>query len=76
MSGELLVDLDHAAAALSISRRSVQQLIFDGQLRSVKVARRRLVARTDLEAYAQRLIDEATPAPQLAVVKGRSSRTG
>ena len=52
---QLLIDLDQAAAQLSISRRSVQGLIFSGDLRSVKVGRCRRIAVEDLEAYVERL---------------------
>jgi excisionase family DNA binding protein len=51
----LLVDLDEAAQQLSVSRRSVQSLIYDGALLSVTVGRRRLIALVDLEAYVHEL---------------------
>ncbi len=56
MSEALLVNLDEVSAILGgISRRSVQQLIFDGSLPSVKLGRRRLVAVSALDAFVRRL---------------------
>jgi excisionase family DNA binding protein len=55
----LLLGLDEAALQLGISRRTVQSLIYSGELPSVRIARRRLVAAVDLEEYVGRLRDES-----------------
>lgn len=55
MTGELLVDLDEAGRRLSLCRRSVQQLVYDGALPSVKVGRSRRIPVIDLEAYVNSL---------------------
>jgi len=67
----LLVDLDAAAASLSLSRRSVQKLIYDGRLPSVQVGRRRLITAADLDAFVDRLREGAGHPSQLAIVGGR-----
>jgi excisionase family DNA binding protein len=69
VTGELLVTLDEVARRLSLCRRSVQQLIYDAALPSVRVGRRRLVAVVDLEAFVSDLrsptetLPETTKAP-------------
>jgi excisionase family DNA binding protein len=62
-----LVGLDEAAEQLAISRRSVQQLIYRGELPSVLIGRSRRIAVEDLEAYVQRLRTESDH-PRLSVV--------
>lgn len=64
----LLLDLDETAETLSISRRSVQQLIYKGELASVAIGRSRRVAVEDLEAYVNRLRAEADTRQELRVV--------
>lgn len=53
----LLVGLDEAARRLAISRRSLQSLVYGGELRSVLIGRSRRIAVEDLEAYVDRLRD-------------------
>jgi excisionase family DNA binding protein len=60
VTGELLVTLDEAAGRLSLCRRSVQGLVSDGELASVKVGRSRRIAVVDLEAYVDRLRERET----------------
>jgi excisionase family DNA binding protein len=67
MPGELLVTLDEAGRRLSLCRRSVQSLIYEGQLPSVKVGRSRRVAVTDLEAFVAHLRHDGDH-PELRVV--------
>jgi excisionase family DNA binding protein len=55
VTDKLLLDLNDVAQSLSISRRLVQQLLYDGALPSVLVGRRRLIARADLDAFVERL---------------------
>lgn len=45
----LAYSLDHAAALIDLSRRSLYRLIDRGELRTVKVGRRRLVPTMELE---------------------------
>lgn len=71
MSGELLVTLDEVGRRLSMCRRTVQQLIYDGALPSVKVGRSRRVAVADLVGYVEALRKENDrEAVRPAVVKG------
>lgn len=51
MSLKLVYSVDEVAESLSIGRTLVFQLISDGQLPSLKIGHRRLVARADLEAF-------------------------
>jgi len=55
MSPSLLVDLEEAAQHLAVSRRTVERLILDGSLRSVRVGHSRRIAMSDLEAFVQGL---------------------
>ena len=54
-SPRLLVSVTEAARALGISHRSVRGLVYSGQLKSVKVGARRLIAVNDLEGFVQSL---------------------
>lgn len=51
----LLLDLPGVAEALSLSLRSVQNLIYEGRLRSLTVGRSRRVAVMDLVAFVDDL---------------------
>jgi excisionase family DNA binding protein len=55
VGAKLVYSVTEAAALLSVGRTTVYQLIGSGELRSVKIGTRRLVARRDLEAYVQAL---------------------
>jgi len=57
-SARLLVDVGEAAKRLSVSRRTIQALLFSGQLRGVKLGRCRRIAVSELTAYVERLRDE------------------
>lgn len=46
-----LLNLDDAAAMLSVSKGTLNNLIRRGELESIKIGRRRLVPRTVLEAF-------------------------
>ncbi|MDA0353754.1 MAG: helix-turn-helix domain-containing protein [Chloroflexi bacterium] len=46
--------LSEAAEQLSVSRKTIERLIRDGSLRSVRIGRRRLVTATDLRALVER----------------------
>jgi len=47
--------VEEAAEILSLGRTTVFALIKEGQIHSVKIGKRRLVAATELDAYAIRL---------------------
>lgn len=51
----LLHSIEDAAAELSISKRVMEKLIADGEVASVTIGRRRLVAHDALEDYVARL---------------------
>ncbi|HVT76981.1 MAG TPA: helix-turn-helix domain-containing protein [Acidimicrobiales bacterium] len=52
----VLLDYDHAAAALCVSERTVRRLVKEGELPAVTVGKQqRRIHRDDLEAYATRL---------------------
>jgi excisionase family DNA binding protein len=57
-TARLLVDVAEAAKRLSVSKRTVQSLVFSGQLASVKVGRCRRIPVSELTAYVERLRDE------------------
>lgn len=61
MSGELLLDLDEAARRLSMSRRTVQSLVYAGELPAVRIGRSRRIPLIDLEAFVGRLREEVAP---------------
>jgi excisionase family DNA binding protein len=75
VTGELLVDLDEAGRRLGLCRRSVQSLIYGGQLPSVRIGRSRRVAVVDLESFVERLRQEDDhEVESLAVVEGGQTR--
>lgn len=51
VSQQLILTVPEAAQTLRIGRSSVYELIATGQLRSLKIGSRRLIAREDLEAF-------------------------
>jgi excisionase family DNA binding protein len=62
MSPCRLVDIEEAAHHLAVSRRTVERLVMDGSIRSVKVLHSRRIAMSDLEAFVQRLRAEGPDA--------------
>lgn len=56
----LLHPLTDAAQVLGISRTTIYQLISDGEIRTIKIGRRTLVAQDELERYVASLKKEAT----------------
>jgi excisionase family DNA binding protein len=52
---KVLFSVEEAAVSLSMGRTTVFNLIKDGKLNALKVGKRRLVAATELEAFALRL---------------------
>ncbi len=55
---QLAYSVPDAAAMIGISRRTCYELMTAGQLRSVKLGRRRLVRHSDLVAFVDALDDE------------------
>ena len=62
MSGELLVDLDEAARRLAMCRRSVQALVYAGELRAVRIGRSRRISVAELETFVNGLREAAIAA--------------
>ena len=50
---KLVYSVDEAAEQLSIGRTLAYDLIRSGQLPSIKIGHRRLIARDDLESFVQ-----------------------
>lgn len=76
-SAALLLDVHEVAARLSVSRATAENLIYTGELRSVKVRRCRRVAVEDLEGYIQQLrIEDDRQAGALSIVKDGGRRAG
>jgi excisionase family DNA binding protein len=60
MSGRLLYTIDSARELLGgLARSYLYELLAQGVIRSVKVGRRRLIARQDLEEFVERLREGA-----------------
>ena len=55
MESRLLLDVEEAAAMLGIRRSLLYSLLSRGELQGVKVGRRRLIARRELEIFVERL---------------------
>jgi excisionase family DNA binding protein len=72
MTGPLLLTLDEAARSLSMSKRKVEELVYGGDLPSVRVGRCRRIAAQDLADYVDRLRQEndRQQNQHLAVVSG------
>jgi excisionase family DNA binding protein len=51
ISDKLAYSINEACASTGIGRTSLYELISNGQLKAIKAAGRRLILRTDLEAY-------------------------
>lgn len=60
-----LFDLVEVAERLHVGKRTVEVLIADRQLGHVKVGRRTLVTRGQLDAYIERLEESAAPTLRL-----------
>jgi len=54
----LLLTVEEAAVLLRIGRTQTYELVMRGQIRSVKIGRRRLVLRTGAQEYVDRLVQE------------------
>ncbi len=51
MTTKLAFDVEEAAALMSISRRTIYELMRTGELGSIKIGRRRLVRLTDITDF-------------------------
>lgn len=71
MSTPLLLAVDAAALALSVSRRTAYRLIAAGDLPTVRVRGARRIAESDLRKYVERLAARAdTPQPAAVQEEG------
>lgn len=55
----VLLSIEEAADSLRIGRSTIYEHIASGDVPSLKIGRRRLVRRADLEAFADRLVQGA-----------------
>lgn|GEM_PF-3374608 len=71
MTDELLIDLAETGRRLGLCRRSIQSLIYNGSLPSVRIGRARRVVVADLIRYVELLREENDREGQnLAAVEG------
>ena len=54
LDGKLLFTRQESARLISISLRTLDALLASGQIASCRIGRRRLIARKELEKFAQR----------------------
>jgi len=54
MNGKILLDRKEAANLLSISLRTLDTLLAQGELKTCRIGRRRLIPRQELEQFARR----------------------
>ncbi|MEU4283604.1 helix-turn-helix domain-containing protein [Nocardiopsis dassonvillei] len=57
MDEKIAYSVEEAAQALSLGHTTVKKLIATGQLTSVRVGRRRLIPRSELESYVNGLVE-------------------
>jgi excisionase family DNA binding protein len=76
VAGELLIDLDEAGRRLGLCRRSVQGLIYAGELPSVRIGRSRRIVVRDLEGFVERLRQEDDHEVESLAVVGGGQRHG
>ena len=63
-----LMTVNEACDYLTLSRSTLYRLVADGELRLLKVYNRSLLARSDLDAYVERLVESSfTSSRQLGV---------
>lgn len=60
MSAGQLIGVAEAAQRLSVSRRSLERRIAEGQIKCVKIGRRTLIALQELDAFIRRQTKVAT----------------
>lgn len=71
----LLYDVTAAGQTLSIGRNEIYHRIRTGEIRSVRIGRRRLIPATELAAFVDRLITEAAQsAPETSRTPGAGAR--
>jgi len=54
----LLLTVEEAATLLRLGRTCTYQLVMGGRIPSLKLGRRRLVVRSDLENFVRKLVDD------------------
>ncbi|MCY9783035.1 helix-turn-helix domain-containing protein [Nocardiopsis sp. EMB25] len=62
MGEKVAYSIEEAAQALSLGRTTVKKLVATGKLASVRVGRRRLIPRSVLEEYVNRLVEDQASA--------------
>jgi len=60
MTGRLLVPVPEAAQLLGIGRTRTWQLIYEGRLKAVRIGRRTLIPRAELERFVRELAEAET----------------
>lgn len=60
MTEQLLHPMEDAADRLGVGLTTIKQLIRDGEIETVRIGRRRLIAATVLEAYVAKLSQVAS----------------
>lgn len=72
---KLLLDYDEAAAALSLSRAALRDLVYKGRGPAVtKIGRRTLFATKDLEAFVDRHRETSMPVAATEPLPGKRGR--
>jgi excisionase family DNA binding protein len=61
LDDKIALRIPEASYVSGLSRSTLYSLINEGKLRSIKAGRRRLILRTDLEAYFAQLLQEQQP---------------
>ncbi|MGH3769600.1 MAG: helix-turn-helix domain-containing protein [Pseudonocardiaceae bacterium] len=62
-TAKLAYGIDEGCSTLSIGRTAMFDLLRKGEIKSVKIGRRRLIPAASLEAYVGRLVAEQTGSP-------------
>lgn len=75
-SEPLLIGARDAARRLGCGRDSAYELIRTGRLRAVKIGRRLLVPRSELDAFVERELGYADPSDDADPSGGRMGRRG
>jgi excisionase family DNA binding protein len=57
---KLAFTIAEACAAIGIGKTSIYELIAEGKLKSIQAAGRRLIRRSDLEAFLESCTDQST----------------
>ena len=69
----ILISVEETAAILGVGRTNVVRLISQGAIKSVKIGRRRLVVRSELQGFVESLLDGQFRSVVSDVTSGRDS---